>query len=375
MHRRSFLELAVAGTAAGWIAVQRPGRPVFNEHSATPPAASVVPVVGDGKWIWTKPPDGPAGYLEPRTYDVSIGIELQGRGEAGSLMATTTLPVACPEQAIEKEQVQAYGCQAEIRKVGPFARQLLLGAAGIGAGQTVGAMVKSTVTVSKQYHGYRAEMFPREQTIPADVRRTHLGDSPGIQTRIPEIRALNDELLAGADHPWDRAVRFAEWTRRNIRPQIGRFTCVEKALANRRGDCEEMSAIFVALCRAAGIPARLVWVPNHNWAEFYLHDEQGQGHWIPAHVACYSWFGWTGAHELVLQKGDRLHVPERKGMFRLLEDWMRWMGKRPGVRYLAELKPRPTSADGDVGPGARSKIETGEWRLTGDHPLNRYMRR
>ena len=72
-----------------------------------------------------------------------------------------------------------------------------------------------------------------------------------------------------------------------------------------------MSAVFVALCRAAGIPARLVWIPNHNWAEFYLTDKDGKGHWIPAHTACYFWFGWTGVHELVLQKGDRIRLPER----------------------------------------------------------------
>ena len=65
------------------------------------------------------------------------------------------------------------------------------------------------------------------------------------------------------------------------------------ALKERRGDCEEMAGIFVALCRHCDIPARLVWVPNHNWAEFYLTDDQGEGHWIPAHTACYHWFGWT----------------------------------------------------------------------------------
>jgi hypothetical protein len=136
-----------------------------------------------------------------------------------------------------------------------------------------------------------------------------------------------------------------------------------------------MSAMFVALCRAGGIPARLVWVPNHNWAEFYLTDQQGQGHWIPAHTACYFWFGWTGAHELVLQKGDRLQVPERKGYFRLLEDWAQWMGKRPAVRYPAELVPKPSAPGADAGPGCRSKIETGEWQVVGNHPLNRYVRR
>jgi hypothetical protein len=375
MNRRSFLELVAAGAAANFASVCRPPPPTPAAQAGAPPAFSVIPVVGDGRWIWTKPPEQERGYLEPRTFDVSIGIELQGRGDAGSLMATTSLPVACPEQKIDSEQVLGSGCQAETRQIGPYARQLVLRASGIGAGQVIRAAAKSTVTVSKQYHGYRAEMFPQKQTVPPDVRRSYLGDSPGIQTRIAEVRKLYEELSSGLDHPWDRAARFAQWIPRNIRAQIGRYTSVEKALADRRGDCEEMSAVFVALCRAGGIPARLVWVPNHNWAEFYLTDEQGQGHWIPAHTACYSWFGWTGAHELVLQKGDRLQVPERHGLFRLLEDWTRWSGKRPAIRYLAELSPKPTSPGADPGPGSRRKIDSGEWQVVGGHPMNRYVRR
>ncbi len=65
----------------------------------------------------------------------------------------------------------------------------------------------------------------------------------------------------------------------------------------------------------------------------------GDGHWIPAHTACYRWFGWTGAHELVLQKGDRLRIPQRGGLFRLIDDWAQWSGKQPGVSYLADLEP------------------------------------
>lgn len=367
MNRRTFLQLAAASC---W-----PCRARADEWAPIPRAASVIPVVGDGKWIWTAPPEGQTGYLEARSFDLSIGLELQGRGDAGNVMATTTLPVGCPEQTIAGEQVRASGCLAEVRQVGPYARQLVLRAPSIASGQVIRAVVKSTVTVAKQYFGYRAEVFPREQTVPADVRRNSLGDSPGIQTRIPELRKLCEELGQGLAHPWDRAARFAQWTRRNIRAQIGRFTSVERALADRRGDCEEMSAVFVALCRAAGIPARLVWVPNHNWAEFYLEDSQGEGHWIPAHTACYHWFGWTGAHELVLQKGDRLQLPERRGLFRLLEDWMRWSGKRPAIRYQAELTPRAPSPGADAGPGSRQKIESGEWQLTGNHPLDRYARR
>ena len=148
------------------------------------------------------------------------------------------------------------------------------------------------------------------------------------------------------------------------------------ALEKRPGDCAEMSAVFVALCRAAGIPARLVWVPNHNWSEIHLSDNDGKGHWIPVHTACYFWFGWTGAHELVIQKGDRLRMPDRGGrLFRLQEDWMQWSGRRPAARYTAALTPQAAKTGGDPGPGARRKINTGEWKLVGDHPLDRYMRR
>jgi hypothetical protein len=152
-----------------------------------------------------------------------------------------------------------------------------------------------------------------------------------------------------------------------------------------------MAGIFVALCRAMNVPARLVWVPNHNWAEFYLTDEEGHGHWIPAHTACYRWFGWTGAHELVIQKGDRVTPVHERRAQRLLEDWMQWSGKRPVSKFVAELAPQVPAngtdsaqttanqtasieAAADAGPGARSKQASGEWKLKLSHPLDRYMR-
>jgi transglutaminase-like putative cysteine protease len=55
------------------------------------------------------------------------------------------------------------------------------------------------------------------------------------------------------------------------------------ALANGTGDCSEYSCLFVALCRAVGIPARLdvgfafrpseeSTVEGHMWAEYYLQN-------------------------------------------------------------------------------------------------------
>jgi hypothetical protein len=375
MDRRTFLQLGIGAACCRAVWGRRGAARLESAAAPPPPAFSVIPVVGDGKWIWTKPPQGEMGYLEPRPYRLEVGIEIRGRGNARQIQATTPLPVPCPEQQLDDEQIQAQGCEAEIQEVGPYARQLFLAAPQIAEGQVATAVARYRLTLRKQYHGYRSDLFPAEQTAPADVRKTYLGDSPGIQTRTAEVRKLLDELRGDTKHPWDLAHKFAEWIPLNIKPQMGRYTSVTEALVHRVGDCEEMAAVFVALCRAAGIPARLVWVPNHNWAEFYLADKEGRGHWIPAHTAAYFWFGWTGVHELVLQKGDRIRVPERGGAFRLLQDWMQWGGRRPEVRYLAKLLPEAGPGSSDAGPGAREKATTGEWRALGTHPLDRYARR
>jgi hypothetical protein len=376
MNRRTFLQLGLGAALSGGAAVLRRD-PVAPESAVSlpPPAFSVVPVVGDGKWIWTKPPQGATGYLEPRPFHLDVGMEITGRGDARGIKATTPVPVPFPEQKLEDEQIETRGCEAQIRAVGPDARQLCLAASQVAAGQVVSAVVHYKLTLYKQYHDSRREQFPKEQVVPADVRKLYFGDSPGIQTRTSEVRKLLSELRGDVQHPWDLARKFAAWVPLHIKPQLGRYTSVTEALEKRVGDCEEMAAVFVALCRAAGIPARLVWVPNHNWAEFYLADKEGRGHWIPAHTACYFWFGWTGAHELVLQKGDRIRVPEGGRHLRLLDDWLQWGGRRPEVRFTGQLRPQPLETDGDAGPGAREKDATGDWKLVGKHALDRYARR
>jgi hypothetical protein len=59
-----------------------------------------------------------------------------------------------------------------------------------------------------------------------------------------------------------------------------------KALREGKGDCSEYSDLFVALCRAKNIPARVVTgytvqvdtdLSKHNWVEVYLHDYG----WVP----------------------------------------------------------------------------------------------
>ena len=47
-----------------------------------------------------------------------------------------------------------------------------------------------------------------------------------------------------------------------------------------------------------------VQVPGHVYAEFYLLDAEGAGHWYPCQLAGTRAFGSMPEHRPVLQKGD-----------------------------------------------------------------------
>lgn len=380
MQRRQFLAASSVSACTFFfgrsICEKSGANPALEQRSFHSPTWSIIPVVGDGKWIWTEPPKAQTGYLEPRPYELSIGVELQGAGDAMQIRASTPVPLPHEEQQVDDVRIETEGCEASIQRVGEGAAQLLLAAPNISRGQRIAAIAHYKLKLKKQYFGYQRDLFPAAQSDPPPaIRKLYLGDSPGIQTRAPEVRKLHAELSSQVAHPWELAEVFQRWVHTEIEAKQGSFIGVVNALKRRYGDCEEKAAVFVALCRIAGIPARLVWVPNHNWAEFYLTDHEGHGHWIPSHTSCYSWHGWTGAHELVIQKGDRVMPAHEKKAQRLLQDWMQWMGKAPASRFVADLTPLPPSvSESDPGPGARSKQASGEWKVSGNHPLDRYMR-
>ncbi|MEM3566050.1 MAG: transglutaminase-like domain-containing protein [Candidatus Bathyarchaeia archaeon] len=110
-----------------------------------------------------------------------------------------------------------------------------------------------------------------------------------IQSSHEEIVEKAQEITQGVEDPYMKAHLIYNFVVSYLRYEIQEE---EKgalwALENGKGDCSEYSYLFVALCRAAGIPARVqagfafhyagqVLEDGHMWAEYYLENYG----WIP----------------------------------------------------------------------------------------------
>ena len=319
-------------------------------------------MVGDGQWIWTAPPEGSTGYLDPRPFSVKIGIQLQGRGDATRLAATTTLPVECPEQRLEDEQISTEGCQAQTRQIGPHARQLVLTAAGIAAGQTVSASWQAKVTAFKQCFHYRPEQFPEKQSVPAEVARQYTGDSPGIQTRLPSCASCETSCGATPGTP-GRSPSVSPPGSSQHPPAVGPLHQRRDGPANAAGRLRgDVGPVCGPLPLGGHSGPAGVGAQSQLGRVLPARPGGRRSIGFPAHTACYFWFGWTGAHELVLQKGDRLRVPERGKDFRLQEDWMQW-GGAAAVRLITGADSAQPSKTMWTRAPARKKRRTasGSW--------------
>ncbi|MGD2010108.1 MAG: transglutaminase domain-containing protein [Desulfobacterales bacterium] len=134
----------------------------------------------------------------------------------------------------------------------------------------------------------RAELLMRERPL-RSVRvnnAIYLVEEPFIEIDDPQIRHLALSLKAG--NPLATAEKIFHWIADNIHyvGYVKNNRGARQALQAKQGDCTELMYLFVALCRAAGVPARgiagylcpesaaLDSAQYHNWAEFYA-----EGRW------------------------------------------------------------------------------------------------
>ena len=170
----------------------------------------------------------------------------------------------------------------------------------------------------------------------------YLAPGPKIESDAPRIKALAKEIPAEKEGAWEKVEAIYDWVREHVQYKEGPLKGALAALKDGTGDCEELASLFIAICRAADIPARTVWVPGHCYAEFYLVDADGKGHWFPCQAAGTRAFGEIPELRPILQKGDSFRPPwDKRDRQRYLAEKLIGSavpgGGSPKVRFVREL--------------------------------------
>lgn len=128
------------------------------------------------------------------------------------------------------------------------------------------------------------------------------------------IRQTASGLVQGEDDLYSAVFKIAQWVENNVEYNLSTLTeeATQKAswvMENRKGVCDEITSLFISMCRSVGMPARFItglsysninlqnnaWGP-HGWAEVYF---PGFG-WVPFDVT-YKEYGFVDATHIKLK--------------------------------------------------------------------------
>ena len=215
-------------------------------------------------------------------------------GQVRSLSMNISIPSSTPYQIVEAgEPIQfdsdgnGYLAIFATNPPNPFTYSKKL---------TVASVSRATPALPESY-----SVPSSYQPLVAPSNRTQSGD--------PYIRALAENLTAGAQSPFEKVARLAIYVNRNMQYDVSMVGQEKDAIwvsQNLVGVCTEYSTLFAALARSIGIPVRYVsgyvysdkfqeWM-GHAWTEAYI------GSWVPVDP---TWFE-VGAL-------DAMHIEESRG--------------------------------------------------------------
>ncbi|MBI3491762.1 MAG: transglutaminase domain-containing protein [Acidobacteria bacterium] len=111
-----------------------------------------------------------------------------------------------------------------------------------------------------------------------------------IESDAPEIVAEAQVAVRGITDTRDRAERLTRYVNAILdkKPTVS-LPSAREVLRTRVGDCNEHTALYVAMARALGIPSRIAVgmvsihgaVYYHAWPEVYLDEGSNRGLWLP----------------------------------------------------------------------------------------------
>ncbi len=303
------------------------------------------------------------GQDEPSPYGPRRGESIEQVWRAGltvlpgaqldNVTAMLPIPLNWPEQeviGIEEEKLDAAltgGIRYE--KVDAGAQEMVLRLGKLRAHRQVEIVVNVKLVNYELLPPSNPDDYALLERVPRNLQQ-YVKESPFIECDERVFSKMFHEITANKQSAWEKVEALYAFVQNNVQyDEAQKFRGTPKgALALTKmpagawsGDCKDMSCLFVALCRAGKIPARIVRVPEHCYAEFYLNlkpelakkveeknkqakksgsndKPQPTGFWFPCQVSGSYSFGGIPERQPILQKGDSYPNRDKGGKVKQL---------------------------------------------------------
>ena len=264
-------------------------------------------------------------YGRAATKTWETGFRLKAVGKCTDITTMITIPMDWPEQKVtimeerEKTSSNVSKILRDKHKNGGLL-QMVVKFRELAPGKTAEAALVVKVTRQEILPPDPASIpklfLPPTSKVPK-AYKIYLDKSPNIESNNAQFKKLYTEITKDIKSDWAKIEAIYNYVRDNIqynaanKAEVGNGAI--ETLKLKQGDCKEMTAVFIAICRAGKIPARTVWIPGHCYVEFYMIDDDGIGYWFPCQIAGTYAFGGIPEMGPVLQKGDNFTFPELRG--------------------------------------------------------------
>ena len=233
----------------------------------------------------------PYRLARPRTERVEYFWTLYnyGPGEVRDLKVALAAPQTLPSQELLSE-INYHNPPERIAKDrwGQSCALYTIAALPAGQKQVVGFTVDARVSAIRYF--ILPDHCGTLDDIPQDIRKEYTADGERYRITSPYIRKTVKKVVDDEENPYWIARKIFAFLIDNLEYEmVGGWDVPEVVIQRGKGSCSEYTLAFIALCRAAGLPARYegsvvvrgddasIDESFHRWAEIYL---PGYG-WVP----------------------------------------------------------------------------------------------
>lgn len=189
--------------------------------------------------------------------------------------AATAGQRAAPRLPVNRDVLETTAIAANRRLTSSLSRlRVRLGGASLRGFELHGGRQRLVGDTLSVFREPASQLDVRHEVVDSTRRRQfpELRTEPFIEVDHPEIVALAHRLAGESSDPRVVAQRINQWVHDSLRKDIAvGIPSALHVLHTRRGDCNEHTQLFVALARAAGVPARIATGLVYVDGKFYYH--------------------------------------------------------------------------------------------------------